>query len=368
LGFYIVSWLRAAEIDGNCPRGLGEARQALINKFYMPERYFVTGTAGFIGSRVSRMLLDAGHVVLGIDNLNTAYDPRLKNWRLAQLTGLPRFQFQRADITDFAMLKRLLSGRPFAAIFNLAARAGVQPSVDDPHVYLRTNAEGTLNLLELCRRYGIPKFVLASTSSLYGANNRVPFSEDADTGQPLSPYAASKKAAEALAFSYYHLHKIDVSVLRYFTVYGPAGRPDMSVFRFIRQIAEGAPITLLGDGKQQRDFTYVDDVAGGTVAAVKQLGFEVINLGGDRLTSLNTLIGLISQLVGREPVIQQRPAHPADVPATWANVQKANRLLSWSPQISLEEGLHRSVAWYRVNRCLAMQLTLDGNTKAKNAA
>jgi UDP-glucuronate 4-epimerase len=279
---------------------------------------------------------------------------------LAQLARLPQFQFQRLELTDFTAMKRLFNepaahnilaegegsenkrsvggdrvrdtrDAPFAAVFNLGARAGVQPSVEDPHIYLRTNAEGTLNLLELCRRHGVSKFVLASTSSLYGAHNTVPFSEDADTSQPLSPYTASKKAAEVLAFSYHHLHKIDVSVLRYFTVYGPAGRPDMSVFRFIRQIAEGEPIVLFGDGEQKRDFTYVDDVARGTVAAVMPLGFEVINLGGDRLTSMNSLIGQIAQIVGRQPIIEHWPPHPAVVPATWANVQKAKRLLDWTP-------------------------------------
>jgi UDP-glucuronate 4-epimerase len=353
------------------------------------QRYLVTGAAGFIASRVIRNLLDAGHVVLGVDNLNAAYDPRLKEWRLAQLTRPPQFQFKRLDVTDLAALERLFkepaaysilaegrgsdkndSGRdgsvsgandaPFVAVFHLGARAGVQPSVEDPHVYLRTNAEGTLNLLELCRRHGVRKFVLASTSSLYGAHNTVPFSEDADTSQPLSPYAASKKAAEALAYTYHHLHKIDVSVLRYFTVYGPAGRPDMSVFRFIRQIAEGEPIALFGDGEQKRDFTYVDDIARGTVAAAIPLGFEVINLGGDRLTSLNSLIRQIAQIVGRQPIIERRLAHPADVPATWANVQKAKHLLSWTPQISLEEGLRRTMVWYRENRQLAMQLNLGG--------
>jgi UDP-glucuronate 4-epimerase len=212
----------------------------------------------------------------------------------------------------------------------------------------------------LCRQHGVRKFVLASTSSLYGAHNPVPFSEDSDTSRPLSPYAASKKAAEALTFTYHHLHKIDVSVLRYFTVYGPAGRPDMSVFRFIRQIAEGEPVTLFGDGQQKRDFSYVDDIARGTVAALKPLGFEVINLGGDRLTSINSLIDQIAKIVARQPEIERRPAHPADVPATWANVQKANRLLGWKPHISLEEGLRRTVDWYRENRPLAKQLNLGG--------
>lgn len=345
----------------------------------MSRCYLVTGAAGFIGARVCRLLLDAGHTVLGIDNLNAAYDPRLKHWRLTELNGFRHFQFHRVNLTNYSALEQLFkrhdSGSissasifPFAAVFNLAARAGVQPSVDDPFVYLRANAQGTLNLLELCRRYRVPKFLLASTSSLYGSHNPVPFSEDADTDRPLSPYAASKKAAEALAFSYHHLHNIDVSVLRYFTVYGPAGRPDMSVFRFIRNISEGEPITVFGDGQQQRDFTYVDDIARGTVAAAKTLGHEIINLGGDHLTSVNNLIEQISQLVGHQPIIHHRPSHPADVPVTWANIEKANRLLGWSPQISLSEGLRRTVAWYQENRRLAVQLNLDGDIRMQKAA
>jgi UDP-glucuronate 4-epimerase len=333
----------------------------------MPERYLVTGAAGFIGSQVTRRLLDEGHTVVGIDNFNNSYDPRLKEWRLAQLTPLPRFHFHRADLVDLPALEKIFAesarenaGRPpFAAVLNLGARAGVQPSVVDPWVYLRTNAEGTLNILELCRRHGVQKFVLASTSSLYGAHNKVPFSEDADTSRPLSPYAASKKAAEAMAFTYHHLHKIDVTILRYFTVFGPAGRPDMSVFRFIKQIAEGQTITVFSDGQQQRDFTYVDDIARGTIAGIKPLGYEIINLGGDRLTTLNNVIEQISQLVGKKPVIEHRPVHPADVPATWANVEKAKRLLGWMPQVPLEEGLRRTVQWYLDHRHELLDVKLN---------
>ena len=188
----------------------------------------------------------------------------------------------------------------------------------------------------------MPKFVLSSTSSLYGANNPIPFSEDADTNRPLSPYAASKKAAEAIAYTYHHLHGIDATVLRYFTVYGPAGRPDMSVFRFMRMIAEGQTITVFGDGRQQRDFSYIDDIARGTVAALRPLGFDVINLGGDRPIRLDYVIEQISELVGRQATIRYAPAHPADVPATWANVEKAARILDWRPQVPLEEGLRRT--------------------------
>jgi nucleoside-diphosphate-sugar epimerase len=320
--------------------------------------YLVTGAAGFIGSKVAQLLLDAGHDVVGIDNLNSAYDPRLKQWRLRILSEAPRFRFEQLDIADFSAVEQFFkreasgarSGGPFDAVLNLAARAGVRPSVGDPWIYLRANAEGALNLLELCRRYNVKKFVLASTSSLYGAHNPIPFDEGADTSRPLSPYAASKSAAEAMAYTYHHLHGLDVSVLRYFTVYGPAGRPDMSVFRFMRKIAEGEPITVFGDGSQQRDFSYVDDIARGTVAALKPLGFEVINLGGDRPIRLDYVISQIAELAGRKPIINYRPAHPADVPATWAKVEKARRLLDWAPEVAIEEGLRRTEAWYRANR------------------
>ncbi len=198
--------------------------------------------------------------------------------------------------------------------------------------------------------------MLASTSSLYGAHNPVPYCEDADTSKPLSPYAASKQAAEAMAYSYHHLHKLDVSIVRYFTVYGPAGRPDMSVFRFIRRIAMGEPIYVFGDGSQQRDFTYVDDIARGTIAALRPLGFEVVNLGGDRPLAVSRLIELTSELLGQRPRIEYRAAHPADVATTWANVEKARRLLEWRPEVGVEEGLRRTVEWFQQNRQLALSI------------
>ncbi len=325
----------------------------------MANRYLVTGCAGFIASKVSELLLDAGHVVVGVDNLNDAYDVRLKHWRLARLEHRANFCFHHLDITDRVGLAELcLDQQPYAAVVNLAARAGVRPSVDNPWVYYDANCQGTLNLLEMCRAHGVPKFVLASTSSLYGTHNSLPYREDADTNRPLSPYAASKKAAETLAYTYHYLHGIDVSILRYFTVYGPAGRPDMSVFRFIRRIAEGEPIVLFGDGRQSRDFTYVDDIARGTVAALRPLGYETINLGGDQPSELARVIEKIGELLGRKPQIEHRAAHPADVSATWADIGKARRLLGWSPQVSLEDGLARCVAWYRENRSIALPLDL----------
>ena len=333
----------------------------------MAKRYLVTGCAGFIASKVSQLLLEAGHLVVGVDNLNDAYDPRLKQWRLGQLQGRDNFRFHHLDITARPALEGLFENdavgwdadqQPYSGVINLAARAGVRPSVENPWVYFQANCDGVLNLLDLCRQFGVKKFVQASTSSLYGSHNPIPYREDADTNLPLSPYAASKKAAEALAYTYHHLHGIDVTAFRYFTVYGPAGRPDMSVFRFVRRIAEGEPIVVFGDGSQQRDFTYVDDIARGTVAGLKPGGYEVINLGGDRPVKLSTIIQEIGRLVDREPVIEYQPAHPADVPATWADVQKAKRLLEWTPEISVEEGLSRSVQWYRENREMILPLEL----------
>jgi UDP-glucuronate 4-epimerase len=335
----------------------------------MPNRYLVTGCAGFIASKVSELLLSAGHEVVGVDNLNHAYDPQLKHWRLKRLVPREGFRFHELDITDRPALERLfqsdaaagegrVSGQPYAAVVNLAARAGVRPSVENPWVYFQTNCDGTLNLLDMCRKYKVPKFLLASTSSLYGSHNSIPYSEDTDTNRPLSPYAASKKAAEVLAHTYHHLFGIDVSIVRYFTVYGPAGRPDMSIFRFIRWIAQGQRLILFGDGSQSRDFTFVEDIARGTVAALRPFGYQIINLGGDRPVSMMAVIEQISAMVGKEPIIERRPMHPADVPATWANVAKAKELLGWTSQVSVEEGLRRAVEWYRENEELANAVEL----------
>ena len=322
-------------------------------------RGLVTGCAGFIGWKVCEHLLSAGYEVVGVDNLNDAYDVRLKQWRLAQLEGQRGFSFHLADICDRpAMRKVFRESGPFDMVVHLAARAGVRPSVENPWAYIDTNVTGTLNLLELCRGFGVKKFILASTSSLYGANNPLPFREDANTDGPLSPYAASKKAAEALCYTYHHLYGLDITVLRYFTVYGPAGRPDMSVFRFIRWIAEGEPLYLYGDGSQSRDFTYVDDIAEGTLRALKPLGYEIINLGSDHPFSLRELIARIEALLGRKARIMQRERHPADVPATWADISKARMLLDWMPRTSLDEGLRQTVEWYLQNRNWAKEVAL----------
>ena len=313
-------------------------------------KYLVTGCAGFIGWKVTEFLLEMGHTVVGIDNLNAAYDTQVKQWRLQQLEGIPNFQFHRADICDRTGLQKLFNAS-YDAVINLAARAGVRQSVEDPWVYVDTNVTGTLNLLELCREFAVPKFVLASTSSLYGANNALPFSEEANTDGPLSPYAASKKGAESLCHSYHHLYGIDVTVFRFFTVYGPAGRPDMSAFRFVQWISEGQPVIVYGDGKQSsRDYTYLEDIARGVIAGLKPLTYEVINLGSASPIVLIDTIRLIEELVGKEAELSHQPFHPADVRATWADIRKAEKLLGWRPQVTFREGITALVAWYRTNR------------------
>ena len=323
-------------------------------------KILVTGCAGFIGWKVSELLLEKGREVLGLDNLNDAYDAGLKRWRLARLEGRRGFEFYPLDICDRAGLRELAKKKiELDAVINLAARAGVRQSMDDPWAYLDTNVTGTLNLLELCKEAGIKKFVLASSSSIYGANTACPFREESDTDGALSPYAASKKAAEVLCHTYHSAHGIDVSALRYFTVYGPAGRPDMSLFRFVQRISEGRPVTVYGDGTQSRDFTYVDDIARGTLAALKPVGYEAINLGSDEPVVLNDAIRTVEQLVGCPATIERRPRHPADVPATWAHIGKAERLLGWRPKTSFKDGIAKLVDWYKENREWARAVKTD---------
>jgi nucleoside-diphosphate-sugar epimerase len=317
----------------------------------------VTGCAGFIGSRVCALLLDAGQEVVGIDDMNDAYDVRLKQWRIAQLADAAGFTWFEGDVGTNGVAERGLKEKP-TAIIHLAARAGVRQSVDNPWVYYQTNAVGTLNLLDLCRKLEIPKFVLASTSSLYAASTVNPFHEDLPTDRPLSPYAASKKAAEALSYSYHHLYGIDVTVLRYFTVYGPAGRPDMSVFRFARWISEGERLHVTGDGNQQRDFTYVQDIAEGTIAALSLPGYEIINLGSDRPVTINSVIAHIEQLTGKKADVSFAPMHPADVLSTWADISKARSLLGWKPSTTIEVGLANVIDWYNTERSWASSLDL----------
>jgi nucleoside-diphosphate-sugar epimerase len=311
--------------------------------------YLVTGAAGFIGARTSQMLIEQGHTVVGVDNMNDAYDVRIKEFRLKNLQALTGFDFVRADISERSVLD-LLAGRRFDAVINLAARAGVRYSVSDPWVFLNSNILGTLNMLELCRQTGCKKFLLASTSSIYGANPPYPTPETASSSEPLQPYAASKKGAEVLAHSYHYLYDIDVSVVRYFTVYGPAGRPDLAMFRFVQWVSEGRPVLVNGDGKQSRGFTFVDDIARGTIAALKPLGYEIINLGGHETISINDLIELTEEVVGKPAEVKYGPPNLADMFQNWADVSKARQLLGWQPQVGLREGMGKLVEWYRAER------------------
>jgi len=341
--------------------------------------YLVTGAAGFIAAKVSEMLLADQHTVVGVDNLNDYYDVRLKDHRLALLLGRDdvqgrgdgrksefqgaalsagRFHFRALDIEDRARLDVVFSEFKFDAVFNLAARAGVRYSMENPYVYLSTNTLGTLNILECMRAHGVKKHVLASTSSLY-AGCKMPFREDLAVNTPLSPYAATKKGAELMAYSYRQLYGVDSTVVRYFTVFGPAGRPDMSVFRFIKWIDEGKPIELFGDGTQSRDFTYVDDIARGTILAAKPLGYEIINLGGGRNPiSLQTVIAFLEQALGKKATIAGQPFHVADIKETWADITKAGELLGWSPAVATADGFQRTVDWYLANRAWLREVRL----------
>lgn len=318
-------------------------------------QYLITGAAGFIGARTAAMLVGEGHTVLGADNLNDAYDVRMKEHRLEQLRAMPGFEFQRLDISrkeDVAML----AGRRFDAIIHLAARAGVRASVERPDLFYETNVMGTLNLLELSRLEGIKKLVLASTSSIYGANPPYPTPETASSSEPLQPYAASKKAGEVLAHAYHYLHGLDVSVLRYFTVYGPAGRPDLAIFRFCQWIHEGQPVRVNGTGEQSRGFTYLDDIARGTIQALRPVGYEVINLGGHEVITINELIRLLERTIGLPAAVEYGPPNMADMRSNWADVTKAGIVLNWQPQISLEAGIRRLVEWYAAERSWARNI------------
>jgi UDP-glucuronate 4-epimerase len=320
-------------------------------------QFLVTGAAGFIARRVIEMLVSEGHQVVGIDNLNDSYDTRLKHWRLEQLLKLPGFTFLQQDICRAELFTEIAHDYPgISAVIHLAARAGVRQAVEHPESYLQTNANGTLNILEYCRKNNIKKLVMASTSSIYGANPPLPTPEEADSSRPLQIYAASKKAAEVMAYTYHHLFGLDVTIFRFFTVYGPAGRPDMVMFRFVHWVAEGKPVTITGDGTQMRGFTYLDDIARGIILGLKPLGYEIINLGGHETITINDLLAKIETLLGKKALIKYIDRHPADVDANWANVEKARRLLDWEPKITLDEGVGALVDWYMQQRTWVKQV------------
>ncbi len=313
------------------------------------KKVLLTGAAGFIGAKTAEKLLASGVEVIGIDNLNDYYDTKLKHYRLSHLHH-PKFEFTQMDIENKTELAELFKKHKFDVVFNLAARAGVRYSMENPDVYMSTNAQGTLNLLECMRVNNVKKFVLASTSSLY-AGQPMPFKEDLPVNTPISPYAATKKAAEVMAYTYHSLYGIDVSVVRYFTVYGPAGRPDMSPYIFAEQILKGEDLPVFGDGTQSRDFTYVDDIADGTILAAKPLGYEIINLGGGQNPyTLLEMIELMENVSGKRATLQIGTKVKADMDVTWADITKAKKLLGWEPKITFPEGIEKLIRWHETHR------------------
>jgi len=318
----------------------------------------ITGAAGFIGSKTSQKLLEKGENIIGVDNINNYYDKRLKHYRLNILKQFPNFTFYRANIENRKALSDIFLNHKIDAIINLAAHAGIRNSIKYPNVYLTTNVHGTLNLLELMRKHSIKKMVQASSSSLY-ASQEMPFTEILPVNTPVSPYAVTKKAAEVLTYSYHYLYGLDISILRYFTVYGPAGRPDMSYFRFIKWIDEGNELILYGHGEQRRDFTYIDDIVDGTIKALKPIGYEIINLGNNHPHNILELISIIEKGLNKKAKIKNVPIQKADVMATWADISKANRLLDWAPEVSLEEGIDRTIKWNHENRSLIKRIEID---------
>jgi UDP-glucuronate 4-epimerase len=311
--------------------------------------FLVTGGAGFIGAHVCERLLGLGHAVWTFDDLNPFYDPAIKQHGLESLRSLGKpFTFVRGDLTDRAALDALFSGVKFDQIIHLAARAGVRPSLEEPALYQRVNVEGTVHLLEAARLAGVKKITIASSSSVYGVNAKVPFSERDPIFSPISPYAASKLACEALGHVYHHVHGMDVVMLRFFTVYGPRQRPDLAVHKFARLISRGKPIPVFGDGSSARDYTYVTDTVDGVIACTqKEFGYEIFNLGESETVKLSYLIALLEKALGQKALLDRQPPQPGDVPITCANIDKARAKLGYHPRIKIEEGIPKFVAWFQ---------------------
>jgi UDP-glucuronate 4-epimerase len=311
----------------------------------------VTGGAGFIGSHFADRRLARGDRVVVLDDFDDFYDPALKRDNVAPHLGSPRYRVVEGDIRDRALLFRTFAEESFDAVLHFAARAGVRPSIDQPVLYEEVNGIGTLHLLEAAVARGKPRFVFASSSSVYGINSKLPFSEDDPIERPISPYAATKRAAELHVFVAHHLHGIPAACLRFFTVYGPRQRPEMAIARFIRDLEAGRPIPVYGDGGSRRDYTYIDDIVDGIEAALEaDFGFEIVNLGGAHPVVLSDLIAAIEAATGRNAQRRPCPDQPGDVPVTFASLEKARKLLNFRPRVPLEEGLRRTVEWHRQRR------------------
>ncbi len=312
--------------------------------------FLVTGGAGFIGSHVCERLLRDGHAVWAFDDLNPFYDPQLKRRNLRDIQSLAKpFEFVHGDLVNAAALDELFGSVKFDQVIHLAARAGVRPSLEDPALYQRVNVEGTVNVLEAARKNGVKKIIIASSSSVYGVNSKVPFSESDPIFSAISPYAASKLACEALGHVYHHVYGMDVTMLRLFTVYGPRQRPDLAIRKFVTLINVGKPIGVFGDpDKSGRDYTYITDTVDGIIAATrKEFGFEIINLGESQTVTLSRLIELLEAALGKKAVIDRQPQQPGDVPITFADIAKARARLDYQPKIKIESGIKLFVDWFR---------------------
>jgi UDP-glucuronate 4-epimerase len=311
--------------------------------------FLVTGGAGFIGSHVCERLLRDGHHVWAFDDLNDFYDPRFKQRNLREIQALAKpFEFVFGDITDRAALDEIFSSVRFDQVIHLAARAGVRPSLQQPALYQRVNVEGTVNVLEAARQRGVKKIIIASSSSVYGLNSKVPFSERDPLVSPISPYAASKLACEALGHVWHHLYKMDVVLLRFFTVYGPRQRPDLAIYKFARLMTAGRPIPVFGDGTAARDYTFISDTLEGIVACTqREFGYEIFNLGESQTVSLNRMIELLEAALGQKALIDRQPLQPGDVPLTCADVSKAREKLGYQPRVKFEEGIKLFAEWFK---------------------
>jgi len=311
--------------------------------------FLVTGGAGFIGSHVCERLLQMGHAVWVFDDLNSFYAPGQKQQNLRALQALAKpFTFIHGDVSDPQAMADAFSEARFDQIIHLAARAGVRPSLQEPALYQRVNVEGTVNVLEAARERGVGKLVIASSSSVYGLNAKVPFAEDDPIFSPISPYAASKLACEALGHVYHHIYGMDVTMLRFFTVYGPRQRPDLAIHKFAQLITAGKPIPVFGDGSTARDYTYISDTLDGVISATeKKFGYEIFNLGESQAIKLSYLIELLEKALGKKAIIDRQPVQPGDVPITCANIDKARKMLGYNPKVKIEEGMPKFVEWFR---------------------
>jgi len=314
--------------------------------------FLVTGGAGFIGSHVCERLLNGGHSVWAFDDLNSFYDPQIKRRNIRDIQSLAKpFEFIHGDITDRVALDEVFSSVKFDQVIHLAARAGVRPSLAAPALYQRVNVEGTVNLLEAARLNGVKKIIIASSSSVYGVNSKVPFAESDPIFAAISPYAASKLACEALGHTYHHVYGMDVAMLRFFTVYGPRQRPDLAIHKFARLISAGKPIPVFGDGSTARDYTYVTDTVDGVIACTKkEIGFDIFNLGESQTVTLNYLIKLLEKALGTKAIIDRQPPQPGDVPVTFADVTKSRARLGYQPHIKVEQGITLFIDWFHRNK------------------